>query len=202
MDKREIVELLGSWSERQGPLYERLPAAFEQSIRTGELPAETRLPAERWLAQRLGVSRSTIVAAYTLLQERGWVTSRRGSGTEVSTLSPQRSMHLRRQQPKPLTHGPVIASSRTEPFEAIDLSTGAPAWPTGFDPTLCTITPDQIRPLLNDYGYAPQGLPELRQAIADYYTQAKLRTSPEQILVTSGAQQAISLLATLMLQRG
>jgi DNA-binding transcriptional MocR family regulator len=202
VDRHEIVQLLGSWSEREGPLYERLAAAFEQTVRTGELPVETRLPAERWLAQHLGVSRSTVVAAYTLLQERGWVTSRRGSGTQVSTLSPQRSLHLRHQQLNPLAHGPVIDSYLGDPLQAIDLSTGAPSWPTGFDSSLCAITPDEITPLLDEYGYVPQGLPELRQAIADRYTRSKLRTKPEQILITSGAQQAISLLATLMLQRG
>ena len=111
-------------------------------------------------------------------------------------------MRLRRQQLNPLAHGPVIDSYLGDPLEAIDLSTGAPSWPTGLDPGLCSITPDQIAPLLDEYGYAPQGLPGLRQAIAERYTRSDLRTSPEQILVTSGAQQAISLLATLLLQRG
>ena len=202
MDRHDIVQLLGAWSERPGPLYKRLTAAFEQSIRTGELTAETRLPSERWLAQRLGVSRSTVVAAYALLQERGWATSQRGSGTQISSQSPERSMRLRRQQLNPLAHGPVVDSYLGDPLEAIDLSTGAPSWPTGLDPSLCSITPDQIAPLLDEYGYAPQGLPGLRRAIAERYTRSDLRTSPEQILVTSGAQQAISLLATLLLQRG
>ena len=203
MDRHEIVQLLGAWSERPGPLYERLSTAFEQSLRAGELPVATRLPAERWLAQRLGVSRSTVVAAYGLLQERGWVTSRRGSGTRVASLSPQRSLRLRGQQLRPLAHGPVIDSYLTDhPLDVIDLSTGAPAWPGGFDPDICAILPEQVRPLLAQYGYAPQGLPQLRQAIADHYTGTGLLTRPEQILVTSGAQQAIALLAMLMLQRG
>jgi DNA-binding transcriptional MocR family regulator len=202
MTRYEVVQLLGSWLERHGPLYERLSAAFEHSIRTGELPVETRLPAERWLAQRLGVSRSTVIAAYTLLQERGWVVSRRGSGTKVCNHSPQRSMLLRHAQLNLLGHGPVIDSYLNNPSEIIDLSTGAPSWPTGLDPTLCTLSSDQIAPLLDAYGYAPQGLLQLRCAIAEYYTQQHLATQPEQILVTSGAQQAISLLATLMLQRG
>jgi DNA-binding transcriptional MocR family regulator len=203
MDKHEIVQLLGGWSERPGPLYERLTAAFEHSLRAGELPVATRLPAERWLAERLGVSRSTVVAAYGLLQERGWLTSRRGSGSEVATLAPQRSLKLRGQQLHPLAHGPVIDSYlNDDPLDVIELSTGAPAWPTGFDPAICAIRPEQVTPLLAEYGYAPHGLPELRQAIAEHYTRSGLRTRPEQILVTSGAQQAISLLATLMLQRG
>ena len=122
MDRHEIVQLLGSWSERQGPFYERLAAAFEQSIRSGELPVETRLPSERWLAHSLAVSRSTIVAAYTLLQERGWVISQRGSGTRVSTFSPQRSMHLRRQQLNRLAHGPVIDSYLSDRLEAVNVA--------------------------------------------------------------------------------
>jgi DNA-binding transcriptional MocR family regulator len=56
--------------------------------------------------------------------------------------------------------------------------------------------------LLTTPGYAPLGLPELRQSIAEYFTRAGLPTSAEQILVTSGAQQALSLIATLYVQRG
>ncbi|MEP6776015.1 MAG: PLP-dependent aminotransferase family protein, partial [Chloroflexota bacterium] len=202
MDPYQMVQLLGPWSEQKGPLYERLAHAFEQVIRTGELPAQTRLPAERWLAQCLGVSRSTIVAAYALLQERGWVTSRRGSGTQVCTFSPQRSLRLRRQQLNPLARGPVMDSYLSDHLEAIDLSAGAPAWPTGFALEECALLPHQIAASLEQYGYVPRGLPELRQAIAEYYTRSGLRTRPEQILVTTGAQQAIGLLATLLLQRG
>ncbi len=202
MDPHEIVQLLGPWSEKKGALYEQLAHAFEEVIRAGELPVQTRLPAERWLAQRLGVSRSTVVAAYSLLQEKGWVTSKRGSGTEVSTLSPQRSLTLRSDQLKPLARGPVIDSYLSGQIESIDLSTGAPAWPTGLDAQLCSIPSDEIMPLLDEYGYVPQGLPRLREMIAAYYTQGNLRTTPEQILVTTGAQQAISLLAALLLRPG
>ena len=202
MDPHQIVQLLGSWAEQKGPLYERLARALEQAIRTGELSPETRLPAERWLAQSLGVSRSTIVAAYALLQERGWVTSKRGSGTQVCAFSPKRSLRLRQKQLNPLARGPTIDSYLSEQQEAIDFSTGAPAWPTGFDAEVCTLLPDEIAPFLEAYGYVPQGLPQLRQAIAECYTRTGLRTRPEQLLVTSGAQQAITLLATLLLQRG
>lgn len=202
MDPHQIVQLLGPWAERGGPLYERLARALEQAIRMGELPPETRLPAERWLAQSLGVSRSTIVAAYALLQEKGWVSSKRGSGTQVCVFSPKRSLRLRQKQLNPLARGPTIDSYLSEQREAIDLSTGAPAWPTGFDAELCVPMPHEIAPSLEEYGYVPQGLPQLRQAIAERYTSSGLRTRPEQILVTTGAQQAITLLATLLLQRG
>lgn len=201
-DPHQIVQLLGPWSEGRGPLYERLAHAFEHVIRTGELPAQTRLPAERWLAQCLGVSRSTVVAAYARLHDGEWVISRRGSGTQVCTFSPQRSLRLRRQQLNPLARGPVMDSYLSDHLEAIDLSAGAPAWPTGFAAEECALLPHEIAASLAQYGYVPQGLPELRQAIAEHYTRHGLRTRPEHILVTSGAQQAIGLLATLLLQRG
>jgi len=202
MDPHQIVQLLGPWSERRGPLYQRLARAFELAIRNSELPPETRLPAERWLAQHLGVSRSTVVAAYALLQETGWVASQRGSGTHVLTLPPQRSLRLRHQQLSLLAHGPVIDTYLGNQLEAIDLSTGAPAWPTGFDTDICTLTPHDIASALTLSGYMPQGLPQLRQAVAEWYTRTGLRTLPDQIVITTGAQQAITLLAQLLLQRG
>jgi DNA-binding transcriptional MocR family regulator len=120
----------------------------------------------------------------------------------VCTFSPQRSLRLRRQQLNPLARGPVMDSYLSDHLEAIDLSAGAPAWPTGFAAEECALLPHEIAASLAQYGYVPQGLPELRQAIAEHYTRRGLRTRPEHILVTSGAQQAIGLLATLLLQRG
>jgi DNA-binding transcriptional MocR family regulator len=170
MNPHQIVQLLGPWARRGGPLYERLVHALERAIRTGELPPGQRLPAQRWLAQSLGVSRSTTVAAYALLQERGWVTSKRGSGTQVCVFSPKRSLRLRQKQLDPLAHGPTIDSYLNGQQEAIDFSTGATPWPTGLDAQLCSLPPDEIASFLQTYGYAPQGLPQLRQEIAQYYT--------------------------------
>jgi DNA-binding transcriptional MocR family regulator len=53
-----------------------------------------------------------------------------------------------------------------------------------------------------DIGYYPAGHPVLRRAIADRYTERGIRTSPERILVTNGAQQALSLLARALLAPG
>jgi GntR family transcriptional regulator, regulator for abcA and norABC len=72
MDRYQIVQLLGPWTERHGLPYQRLTRAFEQMIRAGEVPTGASLPAERWLARHLGVSRNTLVAVYALLHEAGW----------------------------------------------------------------------------------------------------------------------------------
>jgi DNA-binding transcriptional MocR family regulator len=202
MDRHQIVQLLGPWAQRHGPIYQRLTRAFEQIIRSGELPPGVSLPAERWLAQHLGVSRNTVVAAYALLQEGGWVESRRGSGTRIRLLATQRSQQLHQEQLAPLAHSPVVDTYLSKSAGAIDLSTGAPSWPSGFDQGVCAISPADIDACLMEYGYAPQGLLQLRQAIAQWYSDNALRTTAEQILVTTGAQQAIQLLATLLCRRG
>ena len=75
---------LAGWTANgPGPLYRRLAESIRGAIRRAEMPSGTRLPTERALAAELSVSRSTVVAAYDLLREEGWLESRQGSGTWV-----------------------------------------------------------------------------------------------------------------------
>ena len=89
MSPLEFVHLLGNWSGGDGPVYEKLARAIGNALERGEIPAETRLPAERTLARLLRLSRTTVVSAYEQLRQRGWVERRQGSGTRVrGPLSP------------------------------------------------------------------------------------------------------------------
>lgn len=83
-----LADVLGDWSTGADPLNEQLAAAVARAIELGDLPAGTRLPAERELASVLGLSRTTIVAAYDRLRTAGLVRSRQGSGTRVMTRRP------------------------------------------------------------------------------------------------------------------
>src|SRR5215467_9101678 len=83
----EIERALGRWRQRQGSLAVRLSDAIRDAIASGDLPAGRRLPAERALAAALGVSRSTVVAAYDQLRSEAWLESRQGSGTFVSAVA-------------------------------------------------------------------------------------------------------------------
>ena len=58
-----IVDVLGQWLLRPGPLHARLAAAIREAIERGALANGARLPAERALARMLAVSRSTVAAA-------------------------------------------------------------------------------------------------------------------------------------------
>lgn len=198
----EIGQVLGLWTQEKGPLYHRLAVALRQAIETTALPAYTRLPAERLLAQDLGISRNTVVAAYQELEADGWVERRHGSGTWICSLTWQRSAQSRNAQTSLLAHGMVYDAFLAEHVEQIDLATGAVAWPRDIPLQPYLPTPDDLAPLVRDYGYAPRGFLPLRQAIAHYFIQRGVPTTADQILVTTGAQQALQLLPSCFLQRG
>jgi DNA-binding GntR family transcriptional regulator len=59
-----LVQALGSWKAGQGALYQRLSARLQAAIDKGEILPGSNLPPERKLAERLGISRTTVVLAY------------------------------------------------------------------------------------------------------------------------------------------
>ncbi len=63
-----------------------LEAALREAIRSGRLHPGARLPGSRSLAADLGISRGTVVQAYTQLIAEGWLTGTTGSGTRVADL--------------------------------------------------------------------------------------------------------------------
>jgi DNA-binding transcriptional MocR family regulator len=197
-----IGQVLGLWTQEKGPLYHRLATALRKAIETTALAAQTRLPAERSLAQELGVSRNTVVAAYQELEADGWVERRHGSGTWVCPLTRQRSTQVRNKQTSLLAQNTVYDAFLAEHVEQVDLATGAVAWPLGIALQPYLPTEENLAPLVREYGYVPQGFLPLRQAIARYFIQRGVPTTADQILVTTGAQQAIQLLAACFLQRG
>src|SRR5262249_60398526 len=80
----QLVRLLGDWPGAQpaaAPAYVRLAANVRALLLDARLPAGARLPAERRLAAALGLSRATVAAAYRLLRDEGYLSSRQGSGS-------------------------------------------------------------------------------------------------------------------------
>jgi DNA-binding transcriptional MocR family regulator len=202
MQTQDLVGHLGAWSAGKGPLQRKLAHALVQAIRTGALNPGGRLPSERELAHALTVSRTTVVAAYDALRDSGWVESRTGSGTRVSR-SGEVIAARGSAQAGALAASPFLGLlAPRDSEELVDLVLGTPQPLPGLPPDLFTIPPEPYGALVNDHRYYARGFPALRQAIASYYGNAGLTTRPEQILVTSGAQQAISLCAGLYLERG
>lgn len=182
IDSYHLVPLLGDWPSfgTRGPLYNRLAAALRSLILDARIPLGVRMPAERPLASALSVSRTTISAAYSLLREEGFIESRRGGGS-WSTLPAGRG---RRGAP----WGPAIP----EGSEWLDLAVAAPPGDEKIMVALASASALLPR-YLTDHGYDSRGVAILREAVAERYASRGLPTSPEQIFITSGAQQAIDL---------
>lgn len=202
MDQNTIIILLGNWSLNEGPLYQRLAHALEQLIVMGEIPAGTRLPAERWLAQKLAVSRSTITTAYTQLEQKELIESRHGSGSVVQVLSLKRTGSQRLTSNGLLARSPLFESLLTEPDEIIDFTTSITRALDSLSLDTFQLNQAELSELLQTTGYNQLGLPALRHAIAQQFTQMGTPTTIEQVLVTGGAQQAVSLATSLYIQRG
>jgi len=194
-----VSAVLGNWTAGRGPLHHKLADALRRAIRSGDLPAGARLPAERVLAAQLAVSRSTVVVAFDRLRSEGLLVSRQGSGTRVSP-------DLRR----PVGDGTVPGGTGQAVFrrlvegpgELISLTCAIPPCHPAVIEELTSLTAADVAGPLARTGYHPLGLPELRRVLADLHTREGVPTSPEQILVTTGAQQAINLTAALFVRPG
>ncbi|MER5360783.1 PLP-dependent aminotransferase family protein [Streptomyces sp. NPDC002785] len=184
----------GLVSGSSGPLYQRLAEGLRGAVRRGEFGAGSKLPSERDLARSLGISRTTVIGAYRLLREEGLLESERGSGTRVVASG---------RLIGPAVPAATMPSAKLtgEPAAGVvDLSGSVVTGPEAV-PRLTADTTD-LRELTTDFGYQPLGLPSLRAQIADRYTRLGMPTTADEVLVTSGAQQAISLLFALFGRNG
>jgi len=182
---RSLRALLGDWrNAASGPSYLALFDRIRLLILDGRIPADTRLPAERDLAQALEVSRTMVTAAYRELREAGYTSVLRGSGSV--TRLPGRGA------------GPTPDSGGTG---LIDFTRATlPAAPGIIAATEAALA--GYSRYLGGTGLHFAGIPELRAAVAARYTARGLPTSPEEILITNGAQHAIFLVSRVLLARG
>ncbi|WP_433266193.1 PLP-dependent aminotransferase family protein [Actinosynnema sp. CS-041913] len=178
-----LARLLGEWRRRgarQGSA--DLAAAIRMLVLDGRLPAGTRLPAEREMADALPVSRTMVTAALDQLRSEGLVASRRGAGSWISL--PTGSLGI--APDTPLVGHSMVDFARAAP-------PAIPGTLAAFDSTRLRL-PEQLA----DHGYYEHGLPELRRRIAARFEARGLPTSPDQIVVTSGAQHALALVLRLL----
>jgi GntR family transcriptional regulator/MocR family aminotransferase len=168
--------------DRPGGTRARIENALRDAIRSGRLPRGTRLPATRVLARDLGVSRGTVLAAYTQLTAEGWLRGVRGSGTVVAAEAADTTSKAR---PAP---GPPRFDFRPGRPDASSFPRAE--WLRALRSALVT-APDEA------LGYGdPRGRPELRDELAVYLRRARgLQVSADNIVVTNGYSQALNLIA-------
>lgn len=187
----QLARLLGHWNAingRRAPEYSALAATVRGLLTDGRLALGVRLPAERELAGALGISRTTVTAAYRTLRESGFLTSRRGAGSWTAMPTGHR-----------VGTAGLIATDAVDGM--LDLSLSAMPAPPQTMAAVQAAVADLPR-YLDDPGYLPTGIEPLREAVAAKYTARGLRTDPEQIMITGGAQQALDLLLRLLAAPG
>jgi DNA-binding transcriptional MocR family regulator len=194
MKPAELAERLGRWPTARAPLPVLLAARLRRLIDEGELPPGEPLPPDRSLAAALAVGRSTVVAAYDLLSAEGRIVRRQGSGTRVAGDDPAR--------PRQTTSAPIFLHLLEPPDGVIPLACAAPDSPPPELAAAYAHVAAVLAGTTGDIGYYPAGHPVLRRAIAGRYAKRGIPTGPERILVTAGAQQALSLLARALVVPG
>lgn len=197
----------------QAPLQLQLYAAIRAGVLDGRLAPGERLPSSRALGEDLGLSRNTVLGAYDRLVAEGYLAARAASGVYVADDVPA---DLGRPGPGPA--GPASFSQRGRRLIAAAPELGGQALPVARPfmvglpaldefpiATWRRITNRRLRrPALALFGSGDaQGLPALRQALAGYLTEARgLNCVAGQILVVSGAQQALDLVGRVLLDPG
>ncbi len=195
----EIFSALGEWTGRPGPLHRKLAASLRAAIARGELADGFRLPSERALAQLLSVSRSTVVAAYDELRAEGRLQSRQGSGTVVRRPDGDRAGDDRRGG---MVLGAAFDGFGEDAGATIELTSASLTGSSVISADAVIAAAEDIAAASHSHGYAPHGLPALRDAVAEQLTRSGLRTVRSQVLITTGSQQAISLAVALLVRPG
>jgi len=187
------------------PLYGHLVHLFESAIARGDLPSGSRLPPERELANRLQISRTTVVSAYRELESRGLLRGYVGRGTFVCAApEPAGTPFAWRGK----IAAAALRSSDSTLRDAIRHSSDARLLSLAAgEPTIdcfpTTVFQQAIDQVFRRDGSAvwrhgpTEGQPALREAIAD-----RFKVPAESVLILAGAQQGLDLLARCLIDPG
>ena len=218
--KHSQLESVKAWIEQPEyahyPLYLRIQRALRRLILDGVLQAGNPLPASRALAHSLNVSRDTIENAYSLLHAEGYIDRRIGSGSFVTEMPLLQKSKTQLKTNKFSPEDPVsLLSERGKNIAAHKKSLSENLIPQPFAPGIPEVRMFPLslwerleRQVIKEKGVQslqsddPQGIDELRCAIANYVNLERgAHASPEQILILTSSQQAISLCANMLFDR-
>jgi DNA-binding transcriptional MocR family regulator len=187
LSARRVAEVIGDFD--RSPAYQGLAEGLRVLITDGRVPVGVRLPSERELTEALGVSRTTVTRAYAELRDRGFLTSRQGSGSVASL---------------PAAHGfrgDHLLTPNEQADGKIDLTCAAPVPGSGLLAAYQRAVAEMPR-YLSGSGYYPSGLPELREAVAARYAARGVPTSPDQVMIVPGAMTGLAVVTRALVKRG
>ncbi|NUR16490.1 MAG: PLP-dependent aminotransferase family protein [Dermatophilaceae bacterium] len=187
---RSLALLLGT-DPLPRPTYRGLADGIRRLVADGRVLVGTRLPSERTLSGELGLSRTTVGAALDELRDEGFVTTRRGSGSVVCLPAGPSGLAL--------SQAGLIPTD--VPPDVIDLTYAALPAAAGVTAAYERALTELPRHLATA-GYDPRGLPETRAAVAAWFEGRGLPTSPDQVVITSGAHGGLSAVLRARLEPG
>jgi GntR family transcriptional regulator/MocR family aminotransferase len=208
--------ILGERKKTQ-ELWRWLYTELRSAILDGRLKAGSRLPSTRSLSEQYGLSRGTVVAAFNQLKEEGYVSSEFSAGTFVAAAPVSASDIPRKWKVSGRVTSRATLGKHTKglfhPNSVLPTSRSIGKAFRSYEPAIDLFPVDLwARVAARVYRNAPRtlfgqgdpaGYQPLRRAIAEYVGRSRgVRCSPEQVIVTSGAQQALDLLARLLLDPG
>ncbi|UYP18344.1 PLP-dependent aminotransferase family protein [Rhodococcus sp. Z13] len=184
-----LVRDLGNWQDTgdSRPAYRALADSIRLLVHDGRVPLGVALPSERELAAALSLSRTTVSAAYAALREDGYLRSRQGARSTVAV---------------PARTGSDPVRPRTPAGAVIDLSNASLPAPAAEIEAAYAAALGSMSGYLVSHGMEPIGIGVLREVIARRYRERGLPTTPDQIMVTSGAQHAMRLLLGVLTDPG
>lgn len=199
------------------PMFRQLYEAIKEAILAGRITAGMQLPPTRQLAQLFGLSRQTVLNAYEQLMAEGYLSGAIGKGTFVcdnlppmsETLRPARKAELRGPL-RPLSHRgksfvhPLAALNTHPDGKPRAFRMGMPGVDVFPFETWARLEARRWRQPSYQLGYShPAGYPPLRAALSAYLRASRgVQCEADQILITAGSQQALYLIATLLLAAG
>jgi DNA-binding transcriptional MocR family regulator len=191
------------------PLYEQVAHRMQSLIAEGTLQVGDRLPSVRKLHQQLSVSVSTILEAYRLLEDRGWISARPQSGYYVKQLllnppeEPQHSSALHQDNPVDVSLAYRVYASKRDP-STIQLGAAIPStelFPlAALNRLMGQVT--RAQPQIAHSYEVPAGCEALRHEVARRLMEAGCSLSPHEIVITNGTTEAISLSLQAVTQPG
>jgi GntR family transcriptional regulator / MocR family aminotransferase len=209
------MELAIPLSKKGEPLFRQVYLGLRQAILSGAFPAGDRLPSTRELAEQLGISRTVVLLAYDQLLSEGFAVAHGGSGTYVAEglnrNAPEKkkrsaTLRLSRFGMAAADAAPVVDSPRRRaPLLRYDFAYGRSDTETfPFEVwrriLLRQARKTSVRGL--DYGPAVGSL-ELREAICTHLRRSRaVVCDPAEVIVVNGSQQALDLVARVLVDRG
>lgn len=192
------------------PLHAQLVSVIREGILRGRLHSGVRLPSSRDLAAQCGVSRNTVLDAYSQLTAEGYLDGRPGAGTFVSDSLPDAMLRVAAapvERPRLSSQGARFTGGSTDPGSGQPgpFRLGVPAvdrFPIRvWSRLVAQIWRDASSSVLgydDDAGFAP-----LREQVASYASATRgVDCDPSRVIIVSGSQQALDLTARILINPG